>query len=221
MNFTLKCLLSLNHESAKRTMRIFPTSLLVVLILGSGFESSAQDSNSKPTIPFGIFLASIEEGGRIFTPIRLLPFSHPESEGHQFPNALQLYGTELDVLLRIGHEAGYDLRPTLMRYPKEPSPSWPYAEFLQPDTSFLRTATVVHRPAADSPLKGLRAVYFVGNQLVAFIVDTRNLTLAERGMKRATSMGLDLTRADFLDSIAKAGKFASAERGTLLIFGLR
>jgi hypothetical protein len=164
--------------------------------------TSAQDT-AKPFVPIGIFIGKIEEGARIFTPVRLLPFDHPESEGHQFPNALQLYGTELNVLLWLGHQAGYELWATLTRYPMEPSREWKYPMFMQPESAGLGTLQPIRRPRADAPLKGLKAALFERGELVCFIVDTRDLTLAERGMKRASSMGLDMTRAEFLAGLDK------------------
>jgi hypothetical protein len=188
---------------------------LICVTLGVGI---AQES-SMPTVPIGLFFGRIEEGARIFTPVRLLPFEHPESEGHQFPNALQLYGTEFDVLLWLGHQAGYELRATLMRYPKQPSPSWPYKEFSPPDTSALRSARCVMRSSDDAPFKGLRAVLFVNREPTCFIVDTRNLTLEERGMTRASTMGLDMNRADFLRKLDKASAFVPAQSTAAVIFG--
>ena len=52
--------------------------------------------------PVGLFIGAIEEGARIFTPIRLLPFDHPEAQGHQFPNALALHRSEFDLLVALG-----------------------------------------------------------------------------------------------------------------------
>lgn len=141
-------------------MRAFITSILQLIVIIFVVTLSCAQESTKSRVPIGIFLGKIEEGARIFTPVRLLPFDHPESEGHQFPNALQLYGTELNALLWLGHQAGYELRATLMRYPQEPSAIWPYNQFLQPDTSDLRSTPCTKRPATDSPLKGLRAVLF-------------------------------------------------------------
>ena len=67
-------------------------------------DSARQDSGSYATI--GLFIAGIEEGARIFTPIRLLPFEHPESEGPEFPNALQLHESEYETLVWLGQQAG-------------------------------------------------------------------------------------------------------------------
>lgn len=144
---------------------------------------------SKPLVPVGIFLGSIEEGARIFTPVRLLPFNHPEAEGHQFPNALQLYG-----------------------------PSWMYKEFSQPDTSHLRDLPCIKRPLADAPLRGLRAVLYVNKKPVCFIVDTRKMTLKARGMTRATSMGLDINRSDFLRALDEARRFVDPQSTAAVIF---
>jgi hypothetical protein len=191
---------------------------LVFLTIGAIFISPGQHKG-KPFIPVGIFLARVEEGARIFTPVRLLPFQHPESEGHQFPNALQLFGTEFEDILWLGRQAGYELRLTLQRYPREPSPEWPYPEFSQlPDTATLRSIIPIRRSMADAPLKGLRAVLFVNREPVCFIVDTRNLTLAERGMTRSTSMGLDINRSDFLAAVSKAADFLSGQDTASVIF---
>ena len=200
----------MNHGSFVKV--VICILLLPVMVL-------AQPSVKKPVVPVGIFIGSIEEGARIFTPVRLLPFEHPESLGHQFPTVLQLHGTELPVLLWLGQEAGYKLWPTLTRYPAQPSPDWPYKEFAQPDTTNLRLVQCIRQPASTSPLKGLRAVLFQRYKPVAFIVDTRGLTLKERGMERATSMGLDISRADFLKALDKAGLLINGKSSFAVIFG--
>jgi hypothetical protein len=192
--------------------------MLPVLLLLFGRTTVCSQEHIKQSMPIGIFIGRIEEGARIFTPVRLLPFDHPESEGHQFPNALQLFGTELEVVLWLGRLSGYELHATLTRYPMAPSPAWPYKEFLQPDTSGLRTAQCIRRPAADSPLKGLKAVLYVNRRAVSFIVDTRNLSLQERGMVRATSMGLDITRAEFLTALDKSSAYVADNGTEALIF---
>ena len=195
-------------------MRLVAESLLVCVAV----TLVVAQEPAKPYVPIGIFLGRIEEGARIFTPVRLLPLDHPEAEGHQFPNALQLYGTELDVLLWLGHQAGYEMRSTLMRYPKEPSPVWPYKMFSPPDTSILRSVQCIRRSTADSPLQGLRAILFVNQQPVCFIVDTRNLTLEQRGIKKPTSMGLDINRSEFLSAIGKAVMFVDGQSTAAVIF---
>lgn len=200
----------MNHRSQVKV-------ILCILLL-SGM-ARAQQPVKKPVVPIGIFIGSIEEGARIFTPVRLLPFDHPEAQGHQFPNALQLYGTELHVLLWLGQQAGYKLRATLTRYPKAPSPDWPYKEFSEPDTSHLRSVKCTRRSASEAPLKGLKAVLFQNREPVAFIVDTRNLSLKERGMERATSMGLDLSRADFLKALGKADLSPEGQSSYAVVFG--
>jgi hypothetical protein len=181
-------------------------------------SAAAAQETAKPFVPIGIFIGKIEEGARIFTPVRLLPIDHPESEGHQFPNALQLYGTELHVLLWLGHQAGYELRATLTRYPKEPSAAWPYPKFAQPDTAGLGSVQPVRRPQSEAPLKGLKAALFEQGELVCYIVDTRALTLAERGMKRASSMGLDITRAEFLSGMEKTKAFLGGKTSAAVVF---
>ena len=191
--------------------------LLFFLLSTTGIISDAQETR-RTQIPIGIFLGNIEEGARIFTPVRLLPFEHPEAEGHQFPNALQLYSTEPALLIWLGRQAGYGLRATLMRYPKEPSPARPYVGFSPPDTSVLHSANIVHRPAVDAELAGLRAVLFIDKKPVCFIVDTRNLSLKERGMTAPTTMGLDINRSDFVTALAKAARFVEGQRVGAVVF---
>lgn len=196
-----------------------PRPLWVALLAAAALTSLLARQQPKPLLQAGLFLGRIEEGARIFTPTRLLPFTHPESEGHQFPNSLQLFGTEFQDFLWLGRQAGYQLWATLERYPAEPSPKWPYPEFSQlPDSSALRNMPCVRRPKTDAPLPGLRAVVFAGGEPACFIVDTRNLTLAERGMARATAMGLDITRADFLAALGKALRFLDGAASGTVIF---
>ena len=203
----------------KPHMKITLISFFYIISLLSTATIAAGQDSAKPYLPIGIFLGRIEEGARIFTPVRLLPFDHPEAEHHQFPNALQIYGTELNVLLWLGHKAGYELWATITRYPQEPSPNWPYAGFSPPDTAHLDQTPCVNRPAADAPFRGLRAVLFVNRQPVCFMVDTRNLTLAERGMAKPTTMGLDMTRAEFLQGVARAAMYVEPRSSAAVIFG--
>lgn len=167
--------------------------------------AASQTEAAKPYVPVGLFFGAIEEGARIFTPARLLPFEHPDALGHEFPTVLQLYGSEFPMLLWLGEQAGFRLGPTLQRYPTEPAGDWPYPDFRPPpDTTALHRAVVSRRLRAVAPLPGLRAALFDGSQLVAFLVDTRGLSLAERGMSRPTSMGLDLARVEFLRRVTSA-----------------
>jgi hypothetical protein len=166
----------------------------------------------------GLFIASIEEGARIFTPVRLLPFDHPESLGHQFPTAQQLHNGEDQVLLIIGQAAGLGLGATLERYPTQPDTLWPYAPFSPPPTAEIRAAPVISEPAGDAPLPGLRALALVDRFPIAFIVDTRGLSLADRHMDRPTSMGLDVTRAEFLAALARAARAAPTTGAAVLVY---
>ena len=161
-----------------------------------------QSPASKPYLPIGLFFGQIEEGARIFTPTRLLPFDHAEALGHQFPTLLQLHGSEFQALLWLGDHAGMRLWATLQRYPTEPSSAWPYPGYSPPpDTVQLRTVPEIHRPGVNAPLAGLRAVLYGNRHPILFIVDTRGLTLAARGMQSPTAMGLDLTRAKLLEAL--------------------
>ena len=170
-----------------------------------GAQPTMRDSSAgKSYVAIGLFFGSIEEGARIFTPVRMLPSDHPEALGHDFPTVQQLHGSEFPLLLWLGGRIGLRLWPTLERYPTEPGRDWPYPDFLPPpDTAELQRIRVVSRPTAQAPIPGLRAALFGDEHLVAFIVDTRGLTLADRRMTRATAMGLEISRAQFLQAIRR------------------
>ena len=147
----------------------------------------------------------MEEGARVFTPTRLLPFDHPEALGHQFPTALELHQLEYEMLVFIGEKIGLKLQTTLQRYPTQPISVWKYPDFEVPPVEDVREAGTLSFEARTSPIPGLQVVAYKDRFPLSFIVDTRHLTLEERGMKRATAMGLDVTRAQFLDGLTKTG----------------
>lgn len=136
----------------------------------------AQQPAAPRYLTTGIFIASIEEGARIFTLARLLPFGHPEALTHQFPTVLQLHGGEDQVLLVIGLAAGLRLLP------------------------------------------GLRAIAVVDRSVDSFIVDTRGLSLADRHMQQATTMGLDLSCAGFVAALDRAALAAPAVGAAIIVF---
>ncbi len=178
--------------------------LLGLLLGGSGLAQTPAMPN-KPYLTIGLFFGRIEEGARIFTPVRLLPFGDPEGGTHQFPTLQQLHGSEFAALVWLGNQAGLRLASTLQRYPAEPAADWPYSAFAQPpDSSRLHGAAMVHHPGSDAPLPGLRAVLYDARHPILFLVDTRRLTLAERGMSGSTAMGLDIARADLLRALEQA-----------------
>ena len=206
-------------KSLRRVARIVVAALLVApLVPGAPARAqpdSAHHTGAKPYAPVGLFFGAIEEGARIFTPVRLLPLDHPEALHHDFPTVLQLHATEFPLLLWLGRQVGFQLWPTLERYPTMPSPDWPYPEFrLPPDSVVLARAPVSRRASVDAPLPGLRAAIFDGSALVAFIVDTRGIPLAARHMTRATSMGLEVDRTEFLRALESA---AAAPGSGLLV----
>ena len=195
------------------------TFLALLASLGAagcaGEETATQPG---PFLPVGIFIAPIEEGGRIFTPVRLFPLEHPESAGHDFPNALQLRGSEFELLVSLGELAGLGLRATLQRYPAQPDPTWPYEGFAEPPLDALRHAQIIRRPCDVVPLPGLRAVAFYEEALVAFIVDTRGLSLKERGMTEPTTMGLDISRAAFIEAVMRALPPESNDEAIIVVY---
>jgi hypothetical protein len=168
-------------------------------------------------LTIGLFIGAIEEGARIFTPVRLLPRAHPEAMGHDFPTVLQFHRGEVPLLTLLGSRAGLLLAATLQRYPQQPDTAWPYSGFRPPPVDLFEGAPV-RTTAEGAPLPGLRAVAYLDGSPLAFIVDTRGLTLAERGMGRATSAGLDVTRAQLLTSLRAAAARGPAAGPWMLVF---
>lgn len=192
--------------------------LLIAILLISPSQGVSATVDAKPFVTFGIFIGRIEEGARIFTPARLLPFEHPESLNHEFPNALQLHEREYEMLVLVGEKIGLKLGTTLQRYPQQPSPKWHYPEFAMPPLEDVKSARVKRLSARRSPIAGLRAVVFRDRFPLCFIVDTRHLTLKQRNMNRATSMGLDMSRSQFLAGLASASAFIPEKDTWILIF---
>lgn len=205
----------------RRRPTLYTLSIASALLALAGLSTGrlvAQQVVPPRYLTTGLFIASIEEGARIFTPVRLLPFDHPESLGHQFPTVQQLHRGEDQVLLAIGEAAGLRLGATLERYPTQPDTLWPYAPFVPPPAAEIRGAAVISKPARDAPLPGLRALALIDRFPLAFIVDTRGLSLADRHMGRPTSMGLDVTRAELLAAIARAAQMAPATGAAVLVY---
>ncbi len=191
----------------------------ILLLLSVDICSQTDSTHSKDKfLTFGIFIGKIEEGARIFTPVRLLPFGHPEALNHEFPTITQLYGSEFQTLLLLGEKCGLKLWATLSRYPKQPSTKWPYPEFTEPPLSKLMNAEIVHKPAKDSPLPGLRSLAVYNGFPVCFIVDTRNLSLEERNMKRPTAMGLDIKRKDFISKLNACIPYLNNKKTGIIVF---
>lgn len=193
-------------------MRIGPPCAILVL---TAALCHAQEPRYAPV---GLFIGAIEEGARIFTPVRLLPFDHLEAQGHEFPNALALHQSEFELLVDLGERVGFHLTATLERYPRPPVEEWAYERFTPPPHAAMAGAPIV-TPAEGSPLPGLRVAAFLGDTLIAFIVDTRGLSLEERGMQRPTSMGLDLRRAEFLDALRSVGQRYGQDGPVVVSYG--
>ena len=169
-------------------------------------------------LTFGLFLGKIEEGARIFTPVRLLPYDHPEALGHDFPTVQAFHESEYQTLLLLGERIGLKLAATLERYPKQPTSHWAYTGFSPPPVDSLRRADTLILPPADSPIPGLRAVAFYHRFPIAFIIDTRSLTLAERGMDRPTTSGLDISRRRLLDGLTLIGRRVQQKGAVIILF---
>ena len=67
-------------------------------------------------------------------------------------------------------------------------------------------------------LPGLRALLVKDARPLMFIVDTRGLSLSQRGMQRVTSMGLDMTRAEFLALLEQAAASAPKQGCATIVF---
>lgn len=187
----------------------------------SGLDRAQRDE--RPSLVFGVALASVEEGARMMTPLRLLPFEHPEALGHEFPNPGQLHVSEVEALVAMGAHTGLGLRATLLRYPRPPAQRWPYKEFSPPPAQAIVACSTIRRfPRAASPAPGLRAVAKVGGRPAAFIIDTRGLSLEERGMTRPTTGGIDYDRATLLRAMeAACAMIEDAEDAVILFDQLR
>lgn len=194
-------------------------SLIIGLILLCATPGFTQNAPGPRYLTTGLFIASIEEGARIFTPTRLLPFDHPEALGHEFPTVQQFHGGEDQILVAMGQAAGLRLGATLQRYPVEPDTMWPYAGYARPPAAAIREAPIIALDARETPLAGLRALAVLHREPISFIVDTRGLSLAERHMKVATTMGLDITRQELLSALKRAAEAAPATGPAVLIFG--
>ena len=152
---------------------------LAAMLLIAAPAARAQSTGEPAYLTTGIFIGAIEEGARIFTPVRLLPFAHPEALGHQFPTVQQLHHGEDGLLVLLGQHAGLRLKTTLQRSPVEPDTLWPFAPFQPPPAGVFQAVRPKMRLATKAPLPGLRAVAYLDGFPLAFIVDTRGMTLAQ------------------------------------------
>ena len=190
-------------------------SLFIFLMLLPAISSIPQ---RKPYITFGIFIGKIEEGARIFSPVRLLPYNHPESGGHDFNTAKMFHQNEYEVLVLLGEKAGLKLQATLQRYPTAPVAEWWYPEFQIPLVEEVKSAEVKVVDPEKSPIPGLRVVAYKEGFPLCFIVDTRELSLEERRMKRATTSGLDITRQQFLQGLKEISSWFPPGGSLVVIF---
>lgn len=190
-------------------------SLFLFLMLLPAISSIPQ---GKPYITFGIFIGKIEEGARIFTPVRLLPFNHPEAGGHDFPTVERFHHKEYEVLVLLGEKVGLKLEATLQRYPTAPVAEWWYPEFQIPPAEEVKNAEVKIVDSRKFPIPGLRVVVYKERFPLCFIIDTRRLSLEERGMKRATTSGLDITRQQLLQGLAEISSWFPPEGCYIVIF---
>ena len=199
----------------KAAQCFFLFSMISILVMSQVSGLSAQQ---KPYLTFGVFIGKIEEGARIFTPVRLLPLEHPEALGHDFPTVLKFHQKEYEMLLFLGEKVGLKLKATLQRYPRQPVAEWWYPNFEIPPAEEIRRAEIKRVDPGKSPIPGLRVVAYRGGGPICFIVDTRELTLEARGMNRPTAMGLDLTRKQFLEGLREISSWFPASDSLVVIF---
>ena len=201
------------YRKAAQSFLLF--SMISILIMS---QVSGLSTPQKPYLTFGIFIGKIEEGARIFTPARLLPLEHPEALGHDFPTVLKFHQKEYEMLLFLGEKIGLKLKTTLQRYPRQPVAEWWYPDFRVPPGEKIRSAEIKKIDPAKSPIPGLSVVAYQDGWPICFIVDTRELTLEARGMKRPTAMGLDLTRNQFLEGLREIYSWFPASDSLVVIF---
>lgn len=207
------------ERSGHRIGRPLP-GLALLWLLGASLPkpACAQEAPPHTYAPVVMYLASPEEGARFFSLVRLLPRDHPVAIGHDFPTLQTIHPVEVDVLVHLGEQVGLGLRPTLERH-KRPTIAWPYyPQFRLPPLSAIREATVERRPAPESPVPGLVAAAFVDRATVAVLIDTRDLSLEDRGMQRATTSGTDFTRARFERGLRAIAADVPAEGAVIVVF---
>jgi len=181
-------------------------NLAKVLILFWLFIPSiahSQTNQEHELIPIGFTLGDLTLGERIITFHRLLPFDHPETNGHQFPTATVYTQNEVEIFMQLGNLLGWNLYATLWRHPSTPVEEWMYPDYPELPKSKIKELDVV-RTNKEPTLKGLKAVCFLNNKPVVYIIDTRGISLAERGMSRPTAGGIDMTRAEFLTKLSES-----------------
>jgi len=206
----------------ERVLRCWTTNCFIWIPIFAGAVAFASDTENQDRevgafLTFGVTLAGIEEGGRVFGPIQFLPLEHPASAGHDFPNPPRFHQAEVDILVHLGEKIGLGLQATLTRYPDPPTDQWPYPVFAPPPLEAVRVADV-KRVSTGSTIPGLRVVAIQDGFPLAFIVDTRDISLKERGMARATAMGLDMTRQEFLDGLRESCRAVPPEGTWILVY---
>lgn len=168
-----------------------------------GGRESGKAHAVAPFLPVGIYLGSPEEGARVLTAVRLYPEGHPDALGHEYPTAFGLHRSEVELLIRMGRLVRLELYATLMRHPAPPAEEWEYGGFSPPPPAILDAEAV---EAGPRPIPGLRVVAYLDGEPLAYLVDTRGMSLEERGMERGTSSGLDIPRTTFVAALETAGQ---------------
>jgi len=174
----------------KHLLTVFVLVLLTHVNILKG--SPTLPSKVGPYIPVGIYLGNIEEGARIITFVRLFPLGHPLADGHEFPTANVLHIGEVEIFLEMGKTLGWNLYATLHRFPDPPRRDWFYSDFEPPPN--IKSEGFIINKRQTVPLPGLRSITCHQKQPLAYIFDTRSLTLEERSMERPTSSGVEISR---------------------------
>jgi len=180
-------------------MKIKIIGLAFIFFCCFSLNSLAQEQEADHFLPIGFSLGNIEIGERIITFHRLFPLDHPESKGHVFPTATQYSRSEFEVFMHLGSLLGWNLYATLNRHPTFPSEEWQYPDFTEPPFERIKELEVIEQK--DPVLPGLKAICFINRHLIAYILDTRNVSLEDRKLPRAVAGGYDLTREEFIGKL--------------------
>ncbi len=172
--------------------------------------------NCNKYIAIDIRLGDIVKGERVITFIRLLSPQHPQAMGHEYPTATSLHKKEVETMIYLGKLLNWNLYATLNRHPTNPVEAWAFeGEFLPSPSKTVKEAKVLYE-AQKAPIPGLKSLAFVDRCPVGLIIDTRDLSLEERNMKRSVSSGLDIPRTTFDKIIRDLLKEQSQSSGVII-----
>lgn len=198
-------------KGIKHQLLIFRLILPISILL---FSSNIQNLKTS-YLPIGFSLGDVSFGERIITFHRLFPVNHPEAKGHVFPTATQYSKNEVEVLLHLGEQIGWNLYSTLYRHPTYPSDSILFPEFNILPVERIKQLDVVS--SSNPALAGLKVACFLDGNLVAYILDTRGVPLEARGIRRPVAGGYDMPRDEFISRINESLK-STQKTDVIIVF---